>query len=94
MCLDVLWRCVSCDLPSVGRIPDPVPSQEVGLNLNPSGVGRAGHVITPDDVFDVLEEDLARADMVLWVGISFEQSASTAYFRRVRRSQHACLACG
>lgn len=24
------------------------------------------------------------ADMILWVGISFQQSASTAYFRRVR----------
>jgi len=41
-------------------------------------------VITKDDVFDVMEEDLAVADMVLWVGISFEQSASTSYFRRVR----------
>ena len=42
-----------------------------------------GDVITKDDVFDVMEEDLAVADMVLWVGISFEQSASTSYFRRV-----------
>ncbi|CAL5224232.1 g6884 [Coccomyxa viridis] len=41
-------------------------------------------VITPDDVFDVLEEDVRDADMILWVGISFQQSASTAYFRRVR----------
>ncbi|CAK0785394.1 hypothetical protein CVIRNUC_008603 [Coccomyxa viridis] len=41
-------------------------------------------VITPDDVFDVLEEDVRNADMILWVGISFQQSASTAYFRRVR----------
>ena len=30
-----------------------------------------------------MEEDLGVADMVLWVGISFEQSASTSYFRRV-----------
>ena len=43
----------------------------------------AGDVITKDDVFDVMEQDLAVADMVLWVGISFEQSASTSYFRRV-----------
>jgi hypothetical protein len=35
-------------------------------------------------VFDVLEEDVRDADMILWVGISFQQSASTAYFRRVR----------
>ena len=45
---------------------------------------RAGDVITPDDVFDALEDDLKLADMVLWVGISFEQSASTSYFRKVR----------
>jgi len=41
-------------------------------------------VITPDDVFEVLEADVKAADLILWVGISFEQSASTAYFRRVR----------
>ncbi len=41
-------------------------------------------MITPDDVFEVLEEDVKAADLILWVGISFEQSASTAYFRRVR----------
>ncbi|CAL8465968.1 g5504 [Coccomyxa elongata] len=41
-------------------------------------------VITPEEVFDVLEEDVGVADMILWVGISFQQSASTAYFRRVR----------
>ena len=35
-------------------------------------------------MFDVMEDDLAAADMILWVGISFEQSASTSYFRRVR----------
>ena len=44
----------------------------------------AADVITPEDVFDVLEEDVGAADMILWVGISFQQSASTAYFRRVR----------
>ncbi len=37
-------------------------------------------------MFDVMDEDLAVADMVLWVGISFEQSASTSYFRRVGSS--------
>lgn len=41
-------------------------------------------MITPEDVFEVLEEDVKGADLILWVGISFEQSASTAYFRRVR----------
>lgn len=44
----------------------------------------ADDCITPDDVFEVLEEDMAVADMILWVGISFEQSASTAYFRKAR----------
>ena len=43
----------------------------------------ADDVITPEDVFDIMEEDVRQADLVLWVGISFEQSASTAYFRRV-----------
>ncbi|KAL0025490.1 hypothetical protein WJX77_005468 [Trebouxia sp. C0004] len=42
-------------------------------------------VITPEDVFDIMEEDVQQADLILWVGISFEQSASTAYFRRVRQ---------
>ncbi|WIA33871.1 hypothetical protein OEZ86_006973 [Tetradesmus obliquus] len=43
-----------------------------------------GDCITPEDVFERLEDDLAVADGVLWVGISFEQSASTEYFRKVR----------
>jgi len=44
----------------------------------------ADECITPDDVFEVLEEDMEEADMMLWVGISFEQSASTSYFRKAR----------
>ena len=31
-----------------------------------------------------MEEDVKAADLVLWVGISFQQSASTMYFRKVR----------
>ena len=46
----------------------------------------ADDVITPEDVFDIMEEDVQQADLILWVGISFEQSASTAYFRRVSLS--------
>lgn len=41
-------------------------------------------VITPDTVYERMEEDMAVADLVLWVGISFQQSASTQYFRNVR----------
>jgi NAD-dependent SIR2 family protein deacetylase len=44
-----------------------------------------GECITPDDVMDLMEEDIKQADVVIWVGISFEQSASTSYFRNVRR---------
>lgn len=42
-----------------------------------------GDCITPEDVFERLEEDLEVAGAVIWVGISFEQSASTEYFRKV-----------
>lgn len=43
-----------------------------------------GEYITPDDVMDLMEEDIKEADLILWVGISFQQSASTAYFRNTR----------
>lgn len=42
--------------------------------------------ITPDEVLDLLEDDVRIADLILWIGISFEQSASISYFRRVRRT--------
>lgn len=51
-----------------------------------SACADADDVITPEDVFDIMEEDVQQADLILWVGISFEQSASTAYFRRVSLS--------
>lgn len=44
-----------------------------------------GSRIMPDEVMDVMEEDVKAADAILWVGISFQQSASTSYFRSVRR---------
>ncbi|KAK9835442.1 hypothetical protein WJX74_000122 [Apatococcus lobatus] len=44
-----------------------------------------GEKITPDDVWERMEDDVQAADLILWVGISFEQSASTMYFRRVRQ---------
>lgn len=37
------------------------------------------------DLAPLLQDDVVAADMIVWVGISFEQSASTAYFRRVRQ---------
>jgi len=43
-----------------------------------------GDVITPEDLWDIMKDDVVVADMILWVGISFEQSASTTYFRKVR----------
>ncbi len=51
--------------------------------LSSSSSADADDVITPEDVFDIMKEDVQQADLILWVGISFEQSASTAYFRRV-----------
>jgi NAD-dependent SIR2 family protein deacetylase len=46
-------------------------------------------VITPAAALDLLEECAAAADLVLWVGLSFEQSATAAYFRDVRRALDA-----
>ena len=58
------------------------PSETRGCT--PTPLADADDAITPEAVFDVMEEDVAVADLILWVGISFEQSASVAYFRRVR----------
>lgn len=41
-------------------------------------------VTESEDLWDLLSEDVSHVDMVLWVGISFEQSASVEYFRKVR----------
>eukprot|EP00887_Chlorella_sp_A99_P007258 scaffold2.g7258.t1 len=43
-----------------------------------------GECITPDDCMDLMEADVQAADLILWVGISFQQSASTQYFKKVR----------
>ena len=51
---------------------------------SPDGLA-AGEKITPDEVWERMEDDIQAADLILWVGISFEQSASTMYFRRVRQ---------
>lgn len=45
--------------------------------------------VPPDEVIDLIEEDLepeGQVDVVLWIGISFEQSASLEYFRQVRQA--------
>ena len=52
-----------------------------------------GDAITPDEVLDLLEADVATADAVLWVGLSFEQSATTSYFRKVRAALQAVGRC-
>lgn len=41
-------------------------------------------VVGSDEMWALLEKDLSAVDMILWVGISFEQSASVEYFRKVR----------
>lgn len=46
-------------------------------------------LITPEEYEDTLAEDVACADAILWVGISFEQSASVEHFRRARRALQA-----
>jgi hypothetical protein len=51
----------------------------------------ADHVITPETVYERMEDDMAVADLVLWVGISFQQSASTQYFRNVSASAPPCV---
>ena len=38
-----------------------------------------------DDYQDQLEEDMSGVYLVLWIGISFAQAASTEYFKMVRR---------
>ena len=48
-----------------------------------------GDAITHPSALDALEEDVAAADAVVWVGLSFEQSATTAYFRRARAAAAA-----
>mmetsp|Transcript_4506 Transcript_4506/g.16170 ORF Transcript_4506/g.16170 Transcript_4506/m.16170 type:complete len:117 (-) Transcript_4506:96-446(-) len=37
-----------------------------------------------------LDDDLSEADAILWIGISFEQSASAELFREVSRSLREC----
>ena len=44
-----------------------------------------GEDITPDIVMEVMDEDIAKADLILWIGISFQQSASLEYFRNIQR---------
>ena len=42
-------------------------------------------LIMPSEVMDLVEEDAQNADLILWIGISFQQSASLEYFRKVRK---------
>ena len=47
-------------------------------------------LVTDPGVMAMMGADVAEADVVLWLGISFEQSASTAYFRHVRAALDRC----
>jgi len=47
-------------------------------------------LITPDVVMEVMDADILEADLILWVGISFQQSASLEYFRNVSRVIKEC----
>ena len=47
-------------------------------------------MITPDVVMDVMDQDCSKADIILWVGISFQQSASLEYFRNIQRVIKDC----
>jgi hypothetical protein len=59
-------------------------SHPCALLFPPPPTPCAGEVITPEEVMDLMEEDVKAADLIAWVGISFQQSASTVYFRNVR----------
>ena len=76
-----LWRgWLIVHVPLLRSTQEPTPCC---LSCSKRSRVAADDVITPEDVFDLMKEDLKVADLILWVGISFEQSASTAYFRRV-----------
>ena len=49
----------------------------------------ADDVITPPEAMDQLDADAAAADLIVWAGLSFEQSASAGYFRDVRAALQA-----
>ena len=54
------------------------------LNLSPCDARPCAPLANPERHRATLETPRQEVDVILWVGISFEQSASTAYFRRVR----------
>lgn len=63
----------------------PVPCVACGGETRPRvmlyGDGHS-EAVTPNEILDLLEDDMADADLVLWVGLSFKQSASVEYFRQ------------
>ena len=66
----------------------PVPCTACGGETRPRvmlyGDGHS-EAVTPNEILDLLEDDMADTDLVLWVGISFKQSASVEYFRQALR---------
>ena len=79
---DVLSKETSIPCPSCSTQEDGGPYMRFKVMLYDD---MEGEYITSDDVLDLMEEDVKKADVVMWVGISFQQSASTSYFRKVRR---------
>jgi len=79
---DVLSRQESIPCSSCNRRADGGPFMRFKVMLYDD---MEGEYITSDDVLDLMEEDVKKADLIMWVGISFQQSASTSYFRKVRR---------
>ena len=66
----------------------PVPCMACGGETRPRvmlyGDGHS-EAVTPNEILDLLEDDMADADLVLWGGLSFKQSASVEYFRQALR---------
>ena len=47
---------------------------------------KEGEYITPSAILRMMSADVRHCDAIIWTGISFEQSASCGYYRRVLES--------
>ena len=75
-----------CPRPAQLPIPIPIPVPQLSVRRC---LHRREDLILDEAVLDEVADDLARADLVLWLGISFQQSASTEHFRRARHALQA-----